>query len=266
MTLLASVFTSAKTGLQAKPKSEDIDQSLLEDSQWSHYFAFAFLSPGSQFGCVQNHLAKNSSLKAIFAVYSKTNKNPFVCVIDHFTNSPWAKHKTHPILAVRGHDTDVRGRSVLPAGVPSVRHRDPSAAGKSLQVMFFLWPWCVFLSSRQSKVKALLLSMYENYSQIFQTPGAEARGLRLQRAPAPSPCPSAEGTEAAFWAAWVQMPFVLGPGLLSAASCLWEESIAFSGAVADWDVQKPGCGDLNAVICENVWAGPWGQRGSAVCG
>lgn len=130
------VFTSAETVLQATPKSEDIDQSLLEYSRRSHYFAFAVLSPGSQFGCVQNHLAKTSLLKAVFAVYSKTNKSPFACVIDHFTNSPQAKHKTHPVLAVRGHDTDVRGRSVFPAGVTSVRHQDPDAAGKSLQVMF----------------------------------------------------------------------------------------------------------------------------------
>lgn len=101
-------------------------------------FAFAVLSPRSQFGCVQNLLAKTSSLKAIFTVYSKTNKSPFVCVIDNFTNRPQAKHKTHPVLAVWGHDTDVRGRSVVPAGVTSVRHRDPDAAGKSLQVMFFL--------------------------------------------------------------------------------------------------------------------------------
>lgn len=81
---------------------------------------------------------KTSSLKAIFAVYSKTNKSPFACVINHFTHSPQAKHKTHPVLAVRGHDTDVRGRSVFPAGVTPVRHPDPGAAGKTLRVMFFL--------------------------------------------------------------------------------------------------------------------------------
>lgn len=53
----------------------------------------------------------------------------------------------------------------------------PWCCWKNLRVLFFLWPWCVFLSSRQSKVKALLLSMCENYSQILQTPGSEAPGL-----------------------------------------------------------------------------------------
>ena len=108
--------------------------------------------------------------------------------------------------------------------------------------------------------------MCENYGQIFQTPEAEARGLRLQRMPAAAPCPQAEGTEAAHGASWAQAPCVLGPGLLSAATCLQEESTAFSGAVADRDVQKPGCGDLDALIYESVWAGPRGQHGSAGCG
>lgn len=186
---------------------------------------------------------------------SKTNKSPFTCVIDHFTNSPRARHKTRPVLAVWGHDTDVRGRSVFPAGITSVRHRDPDAAGKSLQVMFFLWPWCVFLSSGQSKVKALLLAMCEIYSQIFQTPQAEAQGLKLQRTPAAAPCPWAEGAGAAHVCACA-----LGPGLPSAAARLREGSTAFSRAVAAWDVQKPGCGDLGALIYESAWAGPWGQQ------
>lgn len=97
---------------------------------------FCILSPGPHFGCVQNHLAKTSLLKAIFAVYSKTNKRPFACVIDHFTNSPQATHRARPVLAVRGHSTDVRGRNAFPAA--SVRHEDPDAAGKNLQVVFFL--------------------------------------------------------------------------------------------------------------------------------
>lgn len=59
-----------------------------------------------------------------------------MCVTDHFTNSPWAEHRTQPVLAVWGHDTDVRGRSILPASVTSVRHRDPDAAMKSLQILF----------------------------------------------------------------------------------------------------------------------------------
>lgn len=169
--------------LQSKPKAEDIDQSLLEDSRWSHYFVCAVLSLGSHFGRVHNHLAKTSSLKAIFALYSKTNKRPFVCVIDRFPNSPGAAHRAGPVLPARGHCADVTGRSAFPAGLTSVRHQDPGAAEKNLQVMVFLWPWCVFLSSRQSKVKSLLLSMCENCSHIFQTPEAEAAGLSLQGMP-----------------------------------------------------------------------------------
>lgn len=68
-------------------------------------------------------------------------------------------------------------------------------------------------------------------------------------------CTVSPGTEGARGAAWAQALSVLGSGLLSAAACLWEESTAFSGAVADQDVQKPGCGDLDALIYESVWAG-----------
>lgn len=59
-----------------------------------------------------------------------------MCVTDHFTNSPRAEHRIQPVLAVRGHNTDVRGRNILPAGVTSVRHQDPDAAMKSLQILF----------------------------------------------------------------------------------------------------------------------------------
>lgn len=93
--------------------------------------------------------------------------------------------------------------------------------------------------------------MCEIYSQIFQTPQAEAQGLKLQRTPAAAPCPWAEGAGAAHVCACA-----LGPGLPSAAARLREGSTAFSRAVAAWDVQKPGCGDLDALIYESAWAGP----------
>lgn len=55
---------------------------------------------------------------------------------------------------------------------------------------------------------------------------------------------------------WAQALTVLGLGLLSAATCLQEESTAFNRVVVDWDVQKPGCGDLDALIYKSIWAGP----------
>lgn len=61
------------------------------------------------------------------------------------------------------------------------------------------------------------------------------------------------------WGRWAQTPCVLGLGLLSAATCLLEESTAFNRVVVDWDVQKPGRGDLNALIHESIWAGPEGS-------
>lgn len=61
-----------------------------------------------------------------------------MCVTDHFANSPRAKHKARLALAGRGHDTDVRGGSVFPAGVTSGQHPNPDAAGKSLRVVLFV--------------------------------------------------------------------------------------------------------------------------------
>lgn len=66
------------------------------------------------------------------------------------------------------------------------------------------------------------------------------------------------------WGLWAQALTVLGLGLLSAATCLQEESTAFNRVFVDWDVQKPGCGDLDALIYKSIWAGPWGQRDCSV--
>lgn len=96
--------------------------------------------------------------------------------------------------------------------------------------------------------------MCENYSQIFQTPEAEAPRLRLQGTPTAALWLCAGGTEGGLL--WAQALRVLGLGLLSAATCLQEESTAFNSAVADWNVQKPGHGDLSALIYESIWAGP----------
>lgn len=96
--------------------------------------------------------------------------------------------------------------------------------------------------------------MCENYSQIFQTPEAEAPGLRSQGTPMAAPWLCAGGTKGGLL--WAQALRVLGLGLLSAATCLQEESTAFNSAVADWNVQKPGHGDLSALIYESIWAGP----------
>lgn len=111
-----------------------------------------------------------------------------------------------------------------------------------------------FLSSGQSKVKALLLSICENYSQILQTPEAETPGLRFQGTPTAALWLCTGGTKGGLL--WAQALCVLGLGLLSAATCLQEESTAFNSAVVDWDLQKPGHGDLSALIYESIWAGP----------
>lgn len=51
----------------------------------------------------------------------------------YFTNSPRAMHRMRPVLPVRGHSTDVRGRSAFPAGITSVRHQGPDAAGRTFE-------------------------------------------------------------------------------------------------------------------------------------
>lgn len=107
--------------------------------------------------------------------------------------------------------------------------------------------------------------MCENYSQIFWTPETEAPGLRFQETPTAALWLCTGGPKGGHGAAGHRHCVSLVWDFCQQPHTFRKRTQLLKGiGFVDWDVQKPGCGDLDALIYESICAGPWGQHDYSV--